>query len=308
MRRVTLSWFALAQVAQVAHAQSPLCIASHCPKQLARCAIDGPCRSGMACLAEKCAPQCTVSNITSCDPDQCMLLSNGTACGPSPKCTLRCFDLNTQYGDIAFNDLTECMFSHGCAPQMHGDWPAQSDCVPPPAASVDNSFDLSMLEGRWYITRGLSQEFDTYDCQVACNRVGGPHRLNLTIWYDITREDGSKIRQVSNQSFFAPDHAIPGHLRQYAWMHGQDDWYVIAATAKYWFVKYCGCNDTWCGYGGGFVYTRTPTLDPALEDELRAAATRAGFDYDQMVVTNNHACGVQPTPEFGRPAPQSVVS
>merc|ERR1740117_613587 len=100
MRRVTLSWFALAQVAQVAHAQSPLCIASHCPKQLARCAIDGPCRSGMACLAEKCAPQCTVSNITSCDPDQCMLLSNGTACGPSPKCTLRCFDLNTAVHDL----------------------------------------------------------------------------------------------------------------------------------------------------------------------------------------------------------------
>ena len=87
-------------------------------------------------------------------------------------------------------------------------------------------------------------------------------------------------------------------------MHGQDDWYVIASSpGKYWFIRYCGCNDTWCGYGGAFVYTRTPILDdPALEAELRAAAQRAGFDYDAMKTTNNSNCGIDPTPAFGCPA------
>lgn len=85
-------------------------------------------------------------------------------------------------------------------------------------------------------------------------------------------------------------------------MHGQDDWYVIAAKPdSYWFVKYCGTSLTWDGYGGAFVYTRTPEMDPALEPELRMAATLAGFDWDKMKVTHNRNCGIKPTPEYGCP-------
>ena len=34
------------------------------------------------------------------------------------------------------------------------------------AASVVPKFNISDMEGMWYITRGLSEEFDTYNCQV----------------------------------------------------------------------------------------------------------------------------------------------
>jgi len=32
---------------------------------------------------------------------------------------------------------------------------------------------------------------------------------------------------------------------------------------SYMFVWYRGCNKAWCGYTGGVVYSRTPTLPPA---------------------------------------------
>eukprot|EP00931_Biecheleriopsis_adriatica_P031136 TRINITY_DN18282_c0_g2_i1.p1 TRINITY_DN18282_c0_g2~~TRINITY_DN18282_c0_g2_i1.p1 ORF type:complete len:310 (-),score=54.68 TRINITY_DN18282_c0_g2_i1:17-946(-) len=290
---------------------APLCLAQHlggldcaaCLPQAVSCARDEKCRDAMGCIVGNCVPPCTtLPGRSACDTEQCML-NNGT-CGPSPKCTLRCFDLHAQYDDKAFNDLLSCMFSHKCMAQMHGDWPSQEMCdeEKPKAAAVQN-FNLSMLEGMWYITRGLSDEFDIYDCQVACSHRVDPHRVNFSIWYQIGLEDGKVLQQVSNQSFFNPEPALPAHLRQYAWMHGEDNWYVIAAKPDtYWFVKYCGKSDTWDGYGGGFLYTRTPTLDPSLIPELRAAAARAGFEFSDMKVTNNTNCGIEPTPRFGCPA------
>merc|ERR1712187_93028 len=207
-------------------------------------------------------------------------------------------------GNTPFNDLLACMFQNGCMSQMHGDWPDPENCdqSKPQAAAVPN-FNLSIMEGRWYITRGLSDEFDTYPCQVACSRRVAADRVNFSIWYQIPLDNGSVLPQVSNQSFFNPDLSTPAHLRQHAWMNGQDDWYVIAAKPDtYWFVKYCGCSDSWCGYGGAFVYTRTPTLDPELIPELQAAAARAGFDFDDMKVTHNPSCGIEATPQYGCPA------
>lgn len=241
-----------------------------------------------------------VYNASTCDLTECTV--SGGVCGPSPLCTLRCFDTHTQYDNKAFNNVLQCMLEHNCSAQMHGNWPDPQSCTPPPPDSLVKDFNLSLMEGRWYITRGLSAEFDVYNCQVACNRRVGPNRVNLTIWYDITFDDGSVLPQVSNQSFYNPDAAVPAHLQQHAWMNGVDDWYVIAAKEdSYWFVKYCGCSDTWCGYGGGFVYTRTPTLDPAIADELRVAAKEACFDFDKMTVTKNPNCGIEPTPVYGCP-------
>jgi len=281
-----------------AMAQDAKCIATKCPVQSLECALDSKCRGALGCLATKCARQCTVSNVSKCDLSQCMLVDG--KCAPSPQCTLRCFDTHTQYGNKPFNNFIQCMFGKNCSGQMHGDWPSQASCTPPPAASVVPKFNLSALEGMWYINRGLSQEFDTYDCQVACNRRVASDRVNLSIWYQITMDDGTELQQNSNQSFFNPDPAMPGHLRQNAWMHGQDNWYVIASRpGKYWFVKYCGCNDTWCGYGGGFVYTRKPTLDEELIPELTEAAAKAGFNFTQMKTTRNNNCGILPTHQYG---------
>lgn len=283
---------------------------ARCLADAPRCALDAGCRGAFECIVGKCVPPCAKVPLLrpGCDETRCAV-SNGT-CGPSPKCTLRCFDVHAQYNNKAFNDVLSCMFANKCMQPMDGDWPRTERCdeAPPQAAALP-SFNLSMLEGRWYITAGLSDEFDTYDCQVACSRRVAHDRVNFSIWYDITLDDGSKLQQISNQSFFNPDPSTPAHLRQHAWMNGVDNWYVIAAKPDtYWFVKYCGDSDSWHGYGGGFLYTRTPTLDPKLIPELRVAAKKAGFDWDDMKLTKNHYCGIEPTPAYGCPAVGNVYS
>jgi len=284
-------------------AQDAKCIATQCTGQSFRCALDSKCRSALGCLATTCAPPCSTKNVTQCNLSECMVVDG--KCAPSPKCTLRCFDEHTQYGNKPFNNLIECMFGKNCSAQMIGDWPKTAQCVPPPAASVVPKFNISDMEGMWYITRGLSEEFDTYNCQVACNRRVASDRVNLSIWYRISMDDGTELQQNSNQSFFNPDASMPAHLRQNAWMDGQDNWYVIGSRStgpiskQYWFVKYCGCNDTWCGYGGGFVYTKTATLDEELIPELTEAARRAGFNFTDMKTTKNQNCGIKPTHEYG---------
>merc|ERR1712166_1076476 len=133
----------VAFLASAANAQNAGCIATKCPKQSLECALDSKCRGALGCLATKCAPPCSTKNVTDCNLSECMVVDG--KCSPSPHCTLRCFDEHTQYGNKPFNNFIECMFGNNCSGQMHGDWPRQASCVPPPASSVVPKFNLSAL-------------------------------------------------------------------------------------------------------------------------------------------------------------------
>ena len=56
-------------------------------------------------------------------------------------------------------------------------------------------------------------------------------------------------------------------------------------------MVYCGCDAAWCGYGGGFVYTRTAECPKRLEDHLAMVAAEAGVDWKAFVPTDNAGCG-----------------
>jgi len=275
------------------------------PEGLA-CAKDANCRDALGCIVTECVSKCQAIPVIrdKCDPAQCM--DNNGTCGPSPACTLRCSDVHVQYTNEAFNTMLTCMAKEKCMAQMHGDWPSTKDCdnTKPLAAAVPN-LDLSLLEGRWYINAGLNPIFDTYPCQVACARRVAEDRVNFTMWFDIPLDNGTNLLTNANQSFFAPDPSTPAHIRMTQdFMHGQDDWYIVAHDPKeeYWLVKYCGKQDTWVGYGGAVLYSRKPSFDKAWEPELRAAAARAGFSWDAMKLTENVNCGIESTPRFGCPA------
>jgi violaxanthin de-epoxidase len=44
-------------------------------------------------------------------------------------------------------------------------------------------------------------------------------------------------------------------------------------------VYYMGSNDAWDGYGGAFLYTRSPTVNPQLVPRLEAAVQKMGLKY-----------------------------
>jgi len=60
-------------------------------------------------------------------------------------------------------DFNKCAVTQkGCVPQRPNDnsWPE------PNPDSVVKSFDTRIFAGRWYISAGLNQIFDTFPCQV----------------------------------------------------------------------------------------------------------------------------------------------
>jgi hypothetical protein len=44
------------------------------------------------------------------------------------------------------------------------------------------------------------------------------------------------------------------------------------------FVWYQGCNKAWCGYTGGVVFSRAPSLPPSLRPSLEAVAKKVGIE------------------------------
>eukprot|EP00798_Chlamydomonas_sp_ICE-L_P010130 gene10129-8030_t len=150
-----------------------------------------------------------------------------------------------------------------CVPQRvdEGIFPVPPDCA------LDRTFDLNSFQGRWYITAGLNPLFDQFDCQEHFFAVPEAGKLIGKInWFLLL-----KIQPAD-----------------------EDDWYIIAnKTDEYLFIYYNGNNDAWKGYGGATVYTREKELPAKYIPELKAAATAAGINWDDMKITDN-TCGPHP--------------
>jgi violaxanthin de-epoxidase len=117
------------------------CLLSSCQSALAGCLADGGCLQNLVCV---------------------------NACTGAPDvtaCQIRCGDL---YADQAVDVFNSCaVSSKKCVPQRldEGLYPLPPDCA------LDNGFELSKFTGRWYITAGLNELFDLFDCQVRLREV-----------------------------------------------------------------------------------------------------------------------------------------
>mmetsp|Transcript_12781 Transcript_12781/g.30040 ORF Transcript_12781/g.30040 Transcript_12781/m.30040 type:complete len:195 (+) Transcript_12781:1003-1587(+) len=85
------------------------------------------------------------------------------------------------------------------------------------------------------------------------------------------------------------DRTAPNRTHSFArrYLHYKDDWYILDSDKDFFLVYYRGSNDAWDGYGGAFLYTREPTVPPALVPRLEAAAKRANLNFDDFVRTDN---------------------
>jgi hypothetical protein len=69
----------------------------------------------------------------------------------------------------------------------------------------------------------------------------------------------------------------PAHLINHDndYLHYKDDWYILDyENDDFVLVYYKGSNDAWDGYGGAFLYTRSPSVRPELVPRLEAAMER----------------------------------
>eukprot|EP01038_Epipyxis_sp_PR26KG_P012965 gene12965-17385_t len=227
------------------------CLLQSCQKELAQCILNPKCFANVICL-----------NTCNGRKDEA-------------ECEIKC-------GDLFENDVVGVFNS--CAV-------SQKKCVPqkqdeglfplPNPASVVKSFDTSIWNGRWYISAGLNQAFDTFDCQVHFFTSPYAGKFYAKLFWRVNEPDGEFFTKNAVQRFIQ-DPKNAGHLINHdnEYLHYKDDWYVLDYEPdNFVLVYYRGSNDAWDGYGGSFLYTRSPTVDPALIPRLEKAVDKMGLKY-----------------------------
>ncbi|WPT17766.1 Violaxanthin de-epoxidase [Picochlorum sp. SENEW3] len=245
-----------------------VCVLKKCQKALAGCLADPQCLENLVCL------------------QQC----NGK--DDETPCQIKCGD---KYQDAAIDTFNKCAVSEKkCVPQRvdEGVYPIPPDCA------LDSAFDLSMFQGRWYITAGLNPLFDTFPCQE--HYFASPKDSSDVVFAEINwripASDGKDFIQRSTMQRFVQTPDNPAILLNHdnEFLHYEDDWYIVASKPDaYVFIYYRGQNDAWKGYGGATVYTRDAHLPEEYIPELRQAAENAGLSWDDFTITDN-ACPPKP--------------
>ena len=234
------------------------CVVSQCTGKLARCLTSPKCAANLVC-------------INSC-----------TGRKDESECQIRCGDL---FENEVVGDFNACAVSQKkCVPQRQDDGAYPE---PSPEAIV-KKFDTRVFDGRWYISAGLNDAFDTFDCQVHFFNAPTPKTLYGQLNWRITEPDGEFFTRDTIQRF-VEDEKRPGILYNHdnEYLHYQDDWYILDYEAgkgnddsdAFVLVYYRGRNDAWDGYGGAVLYTRTPNYSASVKERATAACDKAGLGF-----------------------------
>lgn len=236
------------------------CLLSNCQKELAQCVLNPKCLANVVCL-----------NTCNGRKDEA-------------ECQIRCGD--TFENEIVGTFNTCAVSNKKCVPQKQdeGLYPI------PPMESQVKKFDTSIWNGRWYISAGLNKAFDTFDCQVHFFNSPYPGKFFAKLFWRVTEPDGEFFTKDAVQRF-VQDPKNPAHLINHDndYLHYKDDWYILDyENDDFVLVYYKGSNDAWDGYGGAFLYTRSPSVRPELVPRLEAAMERTnGYKWSDFTQTDN---------------------
>jgi violaxanthin de-epoxidase len=251
------------------------CVISQCTGKLAKCLTSPKCAANLVC-------------INTC-----------TGRKDESECQIRCGDL---FENEVVGEFNACAVSQKkCVPQRQDD-----GAYPEPSADVIvKKFSTKIFDGRWYISAGLNEVFDTFDCQVHFFNAATPNTLYGQLNWRIKEPDGEYFTRDTIQKFIQ---VRPGVLYNHGndYLHYQDDWYILDYEAgkadddsdAFALVYYRGRNDAWDGYGGAVLYTRTPNYSASVKERCTIACDKAGlgFKFSDFKAPNN-SCSAESASE-----------
>lgn len=238
------------------------CLLKSCQLELAKCVTNPSCLANLVC-------------IQTCNNKE-----------DEAACQIRCGDI---FDNEVIGQFNDCAVSQKkCVPQRANDnsWPLL------PEGSIVATFDTAAFTGRWYISAGLNQIFDTFPCQVHFFEAPGPGLLYGKLNWRVLEPDGEFLEKQAVQRF-VQDKEQPGILYNHdnEYLHYQDDWYIMDYSEKkgeeFVLVYYRGRNDAWDGYGGAVLYTRAAATPEAVKARCAKACEKAGLDFNQFVFSDN---------------------
>lgn len=237
------------------------CLLTTCQKELAQCILDPKCLANVICL-----------NTCNNRPDEAA-------------CQIRCGD---NFEDDVVGKFNKCAVSEKkCVPQK----PNENEYPLPSTDSMVKSFDSSFWNGRFYITAGLNKIFDTFDCQVHFFTSPSPGKFYAKLFWRINEPDGEFFTKNAVQKF-VQDPKNPAHFINHDndYLNYKDDWYIIDSVPdEYALIYYRGSNDAWDGYGGAFLYSRSPTVKPEWIPQLEKAvdSMKLKYKWSDFTLTDN---------------------
>lgn len=257
------------------------CLLQNCQGPLAKCLLTPTCAADLTCILG-----CQATK----DPGNC---------------EIKCGDF---FENETVQEFNKCALSSGksrCVPQRGND----GSYPPPPAEAISPDFDVTSMNGAWYISAGLNELFDTFPCQIHFFvgqppnlEDGTPGKVVAKLNWRVPEPDGEFFTRNTVQRF-EQDKTRPGILYNHnnEYLHYEDDWYILDHADEadkdngFVLVYYRGRNDAWDGYGGAVLYTRAKTYPDSIVQRVTEACKKAGLDFSKFIRTDN-SCGVEKDP------------
>jgi len=291
---VLVSALGVIVVSVSAQTPNPLCIATKCGTEVAKCMANSMCRSAMACIA-KCG-------------------------GSNQSCTFQC---TCDFETPVYDNLAFCMFNkNDCMGTKKGfdTWKMCRSNVKPLAtyrgAALTQDVARKLLErgkdrGDWIVTKGLSAAYDCLDCQMNYWLKNSKNNgLQYVADFKVHKSNGSTRYNQGNYQALE----FPGEVARYSLnasndggLFHEEDWRLIGADEsddpQWATMYYCGAA---AGVGMAYEGAMLMTPDGMMPKD---AATVAKIDaifkangLDLKCYPNNSNCGDHPPP----PTPQEV--
>ena len=252
-------------------------------------------QSDVGCFVNKCGDQTKAlfSNPRGIKGVTCL-----GRCKGEQSCATRCF---AEYGSEDLDNWLSCTIE-------------ENECVKVPK-NVDNSaenvgystairnFDPQSLVGTWYKTDGLNPNYDLFDCQknvftFAKTSSGDARELDMDIFFRLPRpkESGGGFWENSLTEHMVVDSgAAERTMHTEGKMYGltfDENWFIIGESdgkndiPPFKLVAYKG-HTLQGNYEGSFVYAKEPVLPEAAVPAVRAAAAKAGLNFDDYTRIDN---------------------
>ncbi|CAB9503922.1 Violaxanthin de-epoxidase, chloroplastic [Seminavis robusta] len=261
-------------------------------------------QSDVGCFVNKCGDQTKelFSNPRGIKGVTCL-----GRCKGEQSCATRCF---AEFGSDTLNNWLSCTIE-------------DNDCVKVPK-DVDNSaenvgystavrnFDPKTLTGKWWKTDGLNPNYDLFDCQTNVFKPSGDEarELDMDIFFRLSRpkEAGGGFWENA-----LTEHMVVDSLKAERTMHTEgkmygltfdENWFIIGESdgkgdiPAFKLVAYKG-HTLQGNYEGSFVYSKEPVLPEAAKPAVRAAAAKAGLDFDQYQRIDNTCPPGEPLNDAG---------
>ena len=186
-----------------------------------------------------------------------------------------------------------------------------NECVKVPK-NIDNSaenigystairnFDPRSMTGKWWKTNGLNPNYDLMDCQsnVFTAKDDSVRELDMDIYFRLARpaESGGGFYENFLTEHMVVDSSVAQrNMHTEGKMNGltfDENWFILGESdgtgevPAFKLVAYKG-HTLQGNYEGSFVYAKEPVLPEAAIPAVRAAAAKAGLDFDKYQRIDN---------------------